>query len=68
MQKARSIFILGHLSGVLLDDLFADSGETMRLSYGDAAPQIEQGVRQRLQNDFVTLAYEGDAIAFLQVQ
>jgi len=53
---------------MLLDDLFMHGGKIVGLSYWDTAPQVEQGVRQRLQNDFVTSEYEGDAIAFLQVQ
>jgi len=59
---------LGHLSGVLLDDLFRHGGKILGLGYGDTAPQVEQGVLQRLQNYSVSPTYESDAIAFLQVQ
>jgi hypothetical protein len=59
---------LGHLPGVLLNDLFTDGVKILGLGYRDAAPQVEQGVCQGLQNDFVASAYECDAIAFLQIQ
>jgi hypothetical protein len=52
---------------MVLHDLIADSRKILRLLYGDAASQVEQGIRQRLQDHLIATAYESDAIAFLKI-
>jgi hypothetical protein len=49
-------------------DLIADGGEILRLRRGDAAPQVEQRVREGLQDDFLTALDKGDPVTFFKVQ
>jgi hypothetical protein len=53
---------------MVLHDLIADSCKILRLLYGDTASQVEQRIRQRLQDHFIPTAYESDAVAFLKIQ
>jgi len=53
---------------MLLEDLMTNGGEILRLGHGNAASQVEQGVRQRLQDNLITSPYERDPISFLQIQ
>jgi hypothetical protein len=53
---------------MFLDDSIADGSKILWPAYGNAASQVEQGVPQRLQHDFVTSLYESDPVAFLEIQ
>jgi hypothetical protein len=53
---------------MFLDDLITDGGKVLGLNCRNAASQIEESVRQRLQDDFITSLYESDTIAFLEIQ
>jgi hypothetical protein len=64
----RSAFILGRLPGMFLDDLIANGAEILRPGHRNTASQVEQGVAQRLQDDFVPPAYKSHPIAFLEIQ
>jgi hypothetical protein len=53
---------------MLSDNLVTDGAEILDLGCGNAASQVEQGIRQRLQNDFIPSVYESDPIAFPEIQ
>jgi len=52
---------------VFLNNLSADSGEILRLGYGNAAAQIKQGLCKRLYDDFISSLYKSDPVAFCKV-
>jgi hypothetical protein len=53
---------------MFLDDLIADGGKILWPGCGNAASQVEQGICQRLQDDFIPSLYESDPVAFLEVE